>query len=364
MVLHLTPPHGGAPEASSAAGAPMRIDLRGRHFLKLEDFSPAEILHLVELGARLKAAKRAGTEEPRLAGRNLVLVFEKTSTRTRCSFEVAAFDQGARVTVLDPTGAQLGRKESVADTARVLGRLYHAIAYRGYQQSVVEELARYAGVPVWNALSDEFHPTQILADVLTVTEHCARPLRQVALCYLGDARFNMGNSWLMGAANLGMDLRIAAPRDFWPSLAHVERCRAVASGTGARLLLTEDVATGVDGADFLYTDVWLSMGEDESAWPLRIERLRPYQVNRRALEATGNPDVKFLHCLPAFHDRGTEVGRRLAESHRLEGLEVTDEVFESPHSIVFDQAENRLHTVKAILVSTLAGGDLTAANGS
>jgi ornithine carbamoyltransferase len=332
----------------------MRVDLQGRHFLKLEDFSPAEILHLLELAARLKAAKRAGGEQPRLGGRNIVLVFEKTSTRTRCSFEVAAFDQGARVSVLDPAGAQLGRKESIPDTARVLGRLYDGLAYRGFAQSVVETLARHAGVPVWNALTDEFHPTQILADVLTIREHCAKPLQTVAVCYLGDARFNMGNSWLMGAAKLGMELRIVAPRDFWPSPVHIETCRAVAASTGARLLFTEDVATGVAGADFLYTDVWLSMGEDEAAWPARIERLRPYQVNRRVLEATGNSDVKFLHCLPAFHDAGTEVGRRLAETYGSEGLEVTDEVFESPHSIVFDQAENRLHTVKAILVATLS----------
>ncbi|HVR28155.1 MAG TPA: ornithine carbamoyltransferase [Thermoanaerobaculia bacterium] len=338
----------------------MHVDLRGRHFLKLEDFSPAEILFLVDLAARLKADKRDGRERRRLEGRNLVLVFSKTSTRTRCAFEVAAFDQGARVSVLDPGEAQLGRKESVRDTARVLGRLYDGIAYRGYQQAVIEELASGAGIPVWNALTDELHPTQILADVLTVREHCARPLAEVAVCYLGDARFNMGNSWLMGAAKLGMELRIAAPRDFWPAPAHVAKCRAVAARTGARLLITEHVTTAVAGADFLYTDVWLSMGEDESAWPQRIERLRPYQVNRRLVELTGNPDVKFLHCLPAFHDRGTEIGRRLAETHGLEGLEVTHEVFESERSIVFDQAENRLHTIKAILVATLAGADPAA----
>jgi ornithine carbamoyltransferase len=355
MVLHLSPPIGGAHDAERPAGVAMPIDLNGRHFLKLADFSPAEILHLIDLAARLKAAKRAGAEEPLLAGRNIVLVFEKTSTRTRCSFEVAAFDQGARVSVLDPAGAQLGRKESIADTARVLGRLYDGIAYRGFAQSAVEELARCAGVPVWNALSDEYHPTQILADVLTVREHCPRPLSTVALCYLGDARFNMGNSWLMGAAKLGMELRIAAPQEFWPAPSLVETCRRVAAATGARLVLTEDVAAGVAGVDFLYTDVWLSMGEDEAAWPARIERLRPYQVNRAVLDATGNPDVKFLHCLPAFHDDATDVGRRLAETYGREGLEVTDEVFESSHSIVFDQAENRLHTVKALLVATLAG---------
>jgi ornithine carbamoyltransferase len=365
MVLHKSSPLGGAPHESPTAGAGARPDLRRRHFLKLEDFSPEEILHLVDLGARLKAAKRAGREEPRLGGRNLVLLFEKTSTRTRCSFEVAAFDQGARVSVLDPAAVQLGRKETIADTARVLGRLYDGIAYRGFAHAAVEELARHAGVPVWNALTDEFHPTQILADVLTVREHCARPLEEVALCYLGDARFNMGNSLLMGAAKLGMELRVAAPRDFWPAPAHVETCRAVAAATGARLRLTEDVAEGVAGVDFLYTDVWVSMGEPESAWSERIERLRPYQVNRRVLDATGNPEVKFLHCLPAFHDRGTEIGRRIAETYGFEaGIEVTHEVFESPHSIVFDQAENRLHTVKALLVATLAGAGPIAAGAS
>jgi ornithine carbamoyltransferase len=352
MVLHLTPPPGRS--GSSNAGAGERVDLRGRHFLKLEDFSPAEILHLVDLGARLKTEKRGGRVERRLDGRNLVLVFAKTSTRTRCAFEVAAFDQGARVSVLDPAGAQLGRKESVRDTARVLGRLYDAIAYRGYQQAVVEELASCAGVPVYNALTDELHPTQILADVLTMREHCAKPLAQQTLCYLGDARFNMGNSLLMGAAKLGFELRIAAPRDFWPAAEHVAKCRAVAAATGARLRITEEVADAVAGVDFLYTDVWLSMGEDEAAWPERIERLRPYQVNRSVIEATRNPDVKFLHCLPALHDRGTEVGRRIAETYGIEGLEVTHEVFESPRSIVFDQAENRLHTIQAILVATLA----------
>jgi ornithine carbamoyltransferase len=355
MVLHLTPPRGDASEAQRTFDADVHLDLRGRHFLKLEDFSPAEILGLLDLASRLKEAKRSGSEQRRLDGRNLVLVFEKTSTRTRCAFEVAAFDQGARVTVLEPAATQLGHKESVADTARVLGRLYHGIAYRGYAQSVIEELARHAGVPVWNALTDEFHPTQILADVLTIREHSARPLGDVAVCYLGDARFNMGNSWMMGAAKLGMSLRLAAPREFWPAAAHVETCRRIAAETGARLLLTEDVEEGVAGADFLYTDVWLSMGEDESEWPRRIERLKPYQVNRRVLDQTGNAGVKFLHCLPAFHDRGTEVGRRIAERYGLEGLEVTDEVFQSSHSIVFDQAENRLHTIKAILVATLVG---------
>ena len=355
MVLHLTPPSGHDQEADATAGAGARVDLRGRHFLKLEDFTRAEILHLVDLAAALKQAKRSEAEQPLLAGRNIVLIFEKTSTRTRCAFEVAAFDQGARVTVLDPMSTQLGRKESVVDTARVLGRLYHGIGYRGFAQAVVEELAAHAGVPVWNALTDERHPTQILADVLTMREHCPRPLETMKVCYLGDARFNMGNSWLMGAAKVGLDLRIAAPRELWPAAAHVEECRRIAAETGARLLLTEDVAAAVDGADFLYTDVWLSMGEDEAVWPERIERLRPFQVNRDVIEATGNDDVKFLHCLPAFHDRGTEIGRRLAETHGLEGLEVTHEVFESTHSIVFDQAENRLHTVKAILVATLGG---------
>jgi ornithine carbamoyltransferase len=355
MVLHLSPPIGGSSAPRSTTAGTTRIDLRGRHFLKLADWSPAEILHLIDLAARLKAAKRAGREQPRLERRNLVLLFEKTSTRTRCSFEVAAFDQGARVTVLDPSTAQLGKKESVADTARVLARLYDGIAYRGYAQSVVEELAKHAGVPVWNALTDEYHPTQILADVLTMREHCARPVGELVLAYLGDARFNMGNSLLMGGAKLGMEMRIVAPRDFWPSPDHVAACRAVAEVTGARLVFSEEVEAGVAGADFLYTDVWLSMGENEAAWPERIERLRPYQVNRRVLQATGNRDVKFLHCLPAFHDERTEIGRKLAQTYGMVGLEVTHDVFESPHSIVFDQAENRLHTIKAILVATLIG---------
>jgi ornithine carbamoyltransferase len=357
MVLHLSAPIGGSAAPPASLGDAARADLRGRSFLQLRDWSPADILHLVDLAARLKAAKHAGSEEPRLAGRNIVLLFEKTSTRTRCAFEVAAFDQGARVSVLDPTTAQLGKKESVADTARVLGRLYHGIAYRGYAQAVVEELARCSGVPVWNALTDEFHPTQILADVLTIREHCSLPLSEVVLSYLGDARFNMGNSLLMGAAKLGMELRIVAPRDFWPAPAHVAACRAIAATTGARLVFTEEVEAGVAAAHFVYTDVWLSMGEAESEWPARIERLRPYQVNRRVLEATGNPDVKFLHCLPAFHDDDTEVGRKLAPRYGADGLEVTHDVFESPHSVVFDQAENRLHTVKAILVATLVGDE-------
>jgi ornithine carbamoyltransferase len=357
MVLHLSAPIGGSPAPPRALGDATSTDLRGRSFLELGDWSTADIVRLIDLGARLKAAKRAGSEEPRLAGRNIVLLFEKTSTRTRCAFEVAAFDQGARVSVLDPTTAQLGKKESVADTARVLGRLYHGIAYRGYAQTVVEELARCSGVPVWNALTDESHPTQILADVLTIREHCARPLSEIVLSYLGDARFNMGNSLLMGAAKLGMELRIVAPRDFWPAPAHVATCQAIAATTGARLVFTEEVGAGVAGADFVYTDVWLSMGEDDSAWPARIERLRPYQVNRRVLEATGNPEVKFLHCLPAFHDDSTEIGRNLADRYGRDGLEVTHDVFESPHSVVFDQAENRLHTVKAILVATLAGDE-------
>jgi ornithine carbamoyltransferase len=358
MVLHLSAPIGGSTTAASRAlGDSPRVDLRGRSFLALEDWSPAEILHLVDLGARLKAAKRDGSEQPYLVGRNVVLLFEKTSTRTRCSFEVAVFDQGGRISVLDPASAQLGRKESVADTARVLGRLYHGIAYRGYAQTVVEELARYSGIPVWNALTDESHPTQILADVLTMREHCPKPLSQMALAYLGDARFNMGNSLSMGAAKLGFELRIVAPRDFWPAPAHIAACRAIAAKTGARLVFTEEVEAGVAGADFVYTDVWLSMGEDESAWPERIERLRPYQVNRAVLEATGNPDVKFLHGLPAFHDDATEVGRKLAETYGTGGLEVTHEVFESTASVVFDQAENRLHTVKAILVATLIGAE-------
>jgi ornithine carbamoyltransferase len=334
----------------------MAIDLTGRHFLKEVDLTAAEFRHLVGLAAELKAAKRTGTERRRLAGRNIALVFEKTSTRTRCAFEVAAADQGAATTYLDPAGSQLGHKESVKDTARVLGRMFDAIQYRGDAQATVEELAAFAGVPVYNGLTDDWHPTQMLADVLTMTEHCpGKPLERISFAYLGDARFNMGNSYLITGALLGMDVRVVAPRDYWPAEAVVDRARALAEESGARVTLTETVAEGVAGADFVVTDVWVSMGEPKDVWDLRIAKLGPYAVTAGVLAATGNPDVKFLHCLPAFHDLGTKVARELYERHGLTSLEVTDEVFESDRSVVFEEAENRLHTIKALLVATLAG---------
>ncbi|MFF9160027.1 ornithine carbamoyltransferase [Streptomyces longwoodensis] len=328
--------------------------LAGRPFLKELDFTGEELLALVGLAAELKAAKKAGTETRRLQGKNIALIFEKTSTRTRCAFEVAAADQGASTTYLDPVGSQIGHKESVKDTARVLGRMYDAIEYRGDSQAKVEELAAYAGVPVYNGLTDDWHPTQMLADVLTMTEHTAKPLTEVAFAYLGDARFNMGNSYLVTGALLGMDVRIVAPKTYWPAQEVVERARELAAASGARVTLTEAVEEGVAGADFVATDVWVSMGEPKAVWDERIAALSPYAVTMDVLRATGNPDVKFLHCLPAFHDLGTKVGREIHESHGLDSLEVTDEVFESAHSVVFDEAENRLHTIKAVLVATLA----------
>ncbi|MFJ4471686.1 ornithine carbamoyltransferase [Streptomyces sp. NPDC089424] len=328
--------------------------LAGRHFLKELDFTEGEFLGLIELAAELKAAKKARTEPRYLRGRNIALIFEKTSTRTRCAFEVAAADQGASTTYLDPSGSQIGHKESVKDTARVLGRMYDGIEYRGDSQVKVEELAAFAGVPVFNGLTDDWHPTQMLADVLTMTEHGNRPLSGTAFAYLGDARFNMGNSYLVTGALLGMDVRIVAPRSYWPAQEVVDRARSLARTSGARITLTEDVAEGVLGAHFVATDVWVSMGEPKEVWDERITALAPYAVTMDVLRATGEPDVKFLHCLPAFHDLGTEVGREIHERHGLDSLEVTDEVFESAHSVVFDQAENRLHTIKAVLVATLA----------
>ncbi|MFE2278642.1 ornithine carbamoyltransferase [Streptomyces sp. NPDC059454] len=328
--------------------------LAGRHFLKELDFTAQEFRGLLELAAELKAAKRAGTERRYLRGRNIALIFEKTSTRTRCAFEVAAADQGASTTYLDPSGSQIGHKESVKDTARVLGRMYDGIEYRGDSQAKVEELAAYAGVPVFNGLTDDWHPTQMLADVLTMTEHSPKPLTGIAFAYLGDARFNMGNSYLVTAALLGMDVRIVAPKTYWPAQEIVDRARELAVSSGARVTLTEDVAEGVAGADFVATDVWVSMGEPKEVWDERIKALAPYAVTMDVLRATGNPDVRFLHCLPAFHDLGTEVGRDVFETHGLTSLEVTDEVFESAHSVVFDEAENRMHTIKAVLVATLA----------
>ncbi|MFF7231683.1 ornithine carbamoyltransferase [Streptomyces sioyaensis] len=334
----------------------MAIDLRGRHFLKELDFSAEEFRRLTELAAELKAAKRAGTEVPRLRGRNIALIFEKTSTRTRCSFEVAAADQGAWTTYLDPSGSQIGHKESVKDTARVLGRMFDGIEFRGSRQSDVEELAAHAGVPVFNGLTDEWHPTQMLADVLTMVEHGqGRPLEETAFAYLGDARNNMGNSYLVTGALLGMDVRIVAPKQLWPDESVVAQARALAGSSGARLTLTDDVAEGVRGADFVTTDVWVSMGEPKEVWDERIAQLAPYAVTMDVLRATGKPDVKFLHCLPAYHDLGTALGREIHARHGLSSLEVTDEVFESAHSVVFDEAENRMHTIKAVLVATLAG---------
>ncbi|MFF9485379.1 ornithine carbamoyltransferase [Streptomyces sp. NPDC014676] len=328
--------------------------LAGRHFLKELDLTAPEFLGLLELAAELKAAKRAGAEHRYLRGRNIALIFEKTSTRTRCAFEVAAADQGASTTYLDPSGSQIGHKESVKDTARVLGRMYDGIEYRGDSQAKVEELAAYAGVPVYNGLTDDWHPTQMLADVLTMTEHSPKPLTEIAFAYLGDARFNMGNSYLVTAALLGMDVRIVAPKAYWPAREIVDRARELAASSGARIALTEDVAEGVAGADFVATDVWVSMGEPKDVWDERIKALAPYAVTMDVLRATGNPDVGFLHCLPAFHDLGTKVGQEIFEAHGLTSLEVTDEVFESAHSVVFDEAENRMHTIKAVLVATLA----------
>ncbi|MFD3676811.1 ornithine carbamoyltransferase [Streptomyces sp. NPDC058613] len=332
----------------------MATDLVGRSFLKELDFTAAEFRGLIELAAALKAAKRAGREERLLQGRNIALIFEKTSTRTRCAFEVAAADQGAHTTYLDPSGSQMGHKESVKDTARVLGRMFDGIEYRGDSQQAVEELAAHSGVPVFNGLTDDWHPTQMLADVLTMTEHSGKPLERIAFAYLGDARFNMGNSYLVTGALLGMDVRIVAPEAYWPAASVVARARELAAASGARIILTEDVAEGVAQADFVATDVWVSMGEPKEVWDERIADLSPYAVTMDVLRATGNPDVRFLHCLPAFHDLGTEVGRGVLERHGRDSLEVTDEVFESVHSVVFDEAENRLHTIKAVLVATLA----------
>ncbi|MGR8007584.1 ornithine carbamoyltransferase [Streptomyces hypolithicus] len=332
----------------------MATDLAGRHLVKELDFTAEEFRGLIALAAELKAAKKAGTEVPRLRGRNIALIFEKTSTRTRCSFEVAAADQGASTTYLDPSGSQMGHKESVKDTARVLGRMFDGIEYRGDSQAAVEELAAHAGVPVFNGLTDDWHPTQMLADVLTMTEHCAKPLERIAFAYLGDARFNMGNSYLVTGALLGMDVRIVAPRAYWPAEEVVAQARKAAEASGARITLTEEVAEGVLGADFVATDVWVSMGESKEVWAERIEALAPYAVTMDVLRATGNADVKFLHCLPAFHDLGTQVGRDIHEQYGLTELEVTDEVFESAHSVVFDEAENRMHTIKAVLVATMA----------
>jgi ornithine carbamoyltransferase len=331
----------------------MAFNLKNRSFLKLLDFTPQEIDFLLTLSADLKRAKYAGLEQPRLSGRNIALIFEKSSTRTRCAFETAAYDQGARVTYLGPSGSQMGTKESLKDTARVLGRMYDAIEYRGFDQSAVETLAEYSGVPVYNGLTDQFHPTQILADLLTMKEHCDKPLHRVAFAFLGDARNNMGNSLMVGAAKMGMDFRAVAPKTLFPEEALVARAREIAKETGAKLTLTEEIDTGVKNCDFVVTDVWVSMGEDEAVWEERIKLLSPYQVNNAVMDKTGNPRARFLHCLPAFHNRDTVIGEQIYQKFGLEAMEVSDAVFESPASVVFDEAENRLHTIKAVLVATL-----------
>ena len=332
----------------------MAFNLRNRNFLKLLDFTPKEIQFLLDLSADLKKAKYTGTEQKKLLGKNIALIFEKASTRTRCAFEVAAFDQGAQVSYIGPSGSQIGQKESMKDTARVLGRMYDGIEYRGFGQSIVEDLGAYAGVPVWNGLTDEFHPTQILADFLTMLEHGrGKQLHQIRFAYLGDARNNMGNSLLVGAAKMGMDIRLVAPKAFWPEEQLVEECQAIAQTTGAKITLTEDVAEGVKGCDYLYTDVWVSMGESPEAWDERVAVMKPYQVNMDVIKLTGNPQVKFMHCLPAFHNNETVIGQQVADKYGMNGLEVTDEVFESDYSIVFDEAENRMHTIKAVMVATL-----------
>ena len=330
------------------------MQLTGRHFLKELDFTADEWSHLLDLAAGLKAAKRAGTERKRLSGRAIALIFEKTSTRTRCAFEVAAADQGASTTYLDPTGSQIGHKESVADTARVLGRMFDGIEYRGFGQERVERLAAYAGVPVFNGLTDEWHPTQMLADQLTLREHVGKPLQQVSYAYLGDARFNMGNSILVSSALMGMDVRIVAPPEFQPGPEVRDAAARLAAESGSRITITDDVRAGVEGVDAIATDVWVSMGEGKHVWQSRIAALRDYQVNRSVLEATGNPDVRFLHCLPAYHDRLTTIGEEIFQATGMDALEVTDEVFEGSASVVFDQAENRMHTIKAVLVATMS----------
>lgn len=331
----------------------MAFNLRNRNFLKLLDFTPKEIQHLLDLASELKKAKYAGTECQTMKGKNVVLLFEKDSTRTRCAFEVAAMEQGANVTYLGPSGSQMGKKESMKDTARVLGRMYDGIEYRGYSQEIVETLAEYAGVPVWNGLTTEFHPTQILADFLTMMENIDKPLNKVSFAYLGDARNNMGNSLMVGAAKMGMDFRAVAPKEFFPNEELVAKCKEIAKETGAKITLTESVDEGVKGVDFLYTDVWVSMGEAQEEWAKRINIMLPYQVNSSVIEKTGNPNVKFLHCLPSFHNRETLIGEEIYQKFGIAEMEVTDEVFESPRSLVFDEAENRLHTIKAVMVATL-----------
>ncbi len=331
----------------------MAFNLRNRHFLKLLDFSPQEIKFLLDLSRDLKKAKYAGIEQPRLTGKNIALIFEKASTRTRCAFEIAAYDQGAHVTYLGPTGSQMGKKESMKDTARVLGHMYDGIEYRGFGQNIVEELARYANVPVWNGLTNEYHPTQVLADFLTMMEYSDKPLSSIKFAYMGDARNNMGNSLLVGAAKMGMDFRSVAPKAVQPADELLKQARKVARETGASITVTDDLEAGVKGCDFLYSDVWVSMGEPDEVWKERIDLLKPYQINQRAMDLTGNANVKYMHCLPAFHNRETAVGEEIFQKFGMDGMEVTEEVFESPASIVFTEAENRIHTIKGVMVATL-----------
>ncbi len=329
------------------------MELVNRNFLTLLDFTSDEIYYLLDLAAQLKEDKKSGNEIKYLKNKNIALIFEKTSTRTRCAFEVAAFDQGASVTYLGPSGSQIGHKESIKDTARVLGRMYDAIEYRGYGHHIVETLAQFAGVPVWNGLTDAFHPTQVLADLLTIKEHCSKPFEEIVLVYIGDARNNMAHSLMIGGALMGMDIRLVAPESLLPERDLVERCRKIAETTGAEVTLTSHVAEGVKNADFIYTDVWVSMGEPEEVWQQRIDLLKPYQVNQQLMDLTGNANCQFLHCLPAYHNRETTIGEWVYKLFGMDGVEVTEEVFESAASIVFDQAENRLHTIKAVMVATM-----------
>jgi len=331
----------------------MRNNLKGRNFLKLLDFSTDEINDLLELSVQLKQDKKDQNERQLLKNRNIALIFEKTSTRTRCAFEVAAYDQGAHITYLGPTGSQIGHKESMKDTARVLSRFYDGIEYRGFGQKIVEELAAYAGVPVWNGLTNEFHPTQVLADLLTMKEHNNKNLEESTFCFMGDARYNMGNSLLTGGVKMGMDVRIASPKSLQPSNSIIDTAVQISKETHAKVLVTEDIQLAVKDCDFIITDVWVSMGEPDDVWLDRINLLKDYQVNSAVMEKTNNPDVKFMHCLPAFHNRETKIGEEIFKKFGMDALEVTDEVFESDASIVFDEAENRLHTAKAVMVATL-----------
>ena len=331
----------------------MAYNLKNRSFLKLLDYTPEEMRYLLDLSHDLKRAKMSGMERQTMVGKNIALIFEKTSTRTRCAFEVAAHDQGAHVTYLGPTGSQIGIKESMKDTARVLGRMFDGIEYRGFAQTTVEQLAEYSGVPVWNGLTNEAHPTQVLADLMTIEEHIDKPLQEVTFAYLGDARFNMGNSLLVGGTKMGMDVRIVAPKALQPAKELVDECMKIAAETGARVTITNDVDAGVKGCDFIYTDIWVSMGEPDEVWKERIAMLMPYQVNASLMERTCNPSCKFMHCLPSYHNLETKAGRDVYEKFGLDGVEVTEDVFESKNSIVFDEAENRMHTIKAVMVATL-----------